>query len=81
MFSWWYAPPTAPVVACAQPLKTPVVAYARSKPVNQDVNAVNIVHEIGRVKLRKIFVPPRQNVFPPRNPVMRELLAKTKYVE
>ena len=92
--SWWYQTPTEPPKTTLQrpftfldldkqklQLKSPVFlnSLARSKPTHLRCTVSNdLLHQLNSIHLRKIMIPPRINTFPPRSPVLQELLRTKK---
>lgn len=77
--SWIYdTQPKADSVACngREPKEdTAVHGFARYATASAPKPPASFVTELGLVKLRHVEHPPRPSYFPPRDPVMRQLLA------
>ncbi len=65
-------------------LKSPVILHclARNKPnhLSSCKTSDDLLQQIKSIHLKKIVLPPRVNIYPPRSPVLQELLRKKKMV-
>jgi hypothetical protein len=72
--SWLYQPEAK---ESADPKESvAVVGFARYATAAAPNPPSSFVSELASVRLRHIETPPRQTYFPPRDPVLRQLLAR-----
>jgi hypothetical protein len=71
--SWLYAPP-------AETLPKAAAGLARYSNPENPIAPASLVCELASVKLRHVEPPARPMLFPPRHPVLQQLLATRKRV-
>ncbi len=67
--SWLYSVPEPPKPTVATP------GFARYSNPESPIAPASLVSELSSVRLKHIEVPPRPKFFPPRDPVLQQLLA------
>lgn len=72
--SWIYSAPEPP------PVTKSVAGLARYSNPENPIAPASLACELSNVRLRHVEVPPRQLMFPPRHPVLQQLLATRKRV-
>ncbi len=74
--SWLYpAEPVKPTASAAPP-----PGFARYSNPDAPIAPASLASELSAVRLRHIEVPPRVKFFPPRDPVLQQLLATRQRV-